>query len=194
MNKVVQITLMLLMLALWTGGCTLPGPLIRTDFDRGVDFGGYRSFGFFDALAEAEGYESLTTRYLKAAVGREMRARGFRLVSNNPDLLINFKIKIARKQQIRTTVYPAWYYGYCWGCYGAWGGYNDDTFVHRYAEETLHIDVVDRERMQMVWEGLAIGTVRQNSQDDVRSAVDETVARMFEKFPSGKKQESSSIR
>jgi hypothetical protein len=193
MNKAVQTTLLLLMLAFWTGGCTLPGPLIQADFDRGVDFGSYRSFDFFDTLAEPEGYESLTILYLKEAIGREMRVRGFQLVGNNPDLLINFKIKLTRKQQIRTTVYPVWYYGYRWGYYRAWGGYNDDIFVQSYAEKTLNIHVVDRERMQMVWEGLAIGKVRQNTQNDARSAIEKIVNRMFEKFPSGKKQESSVI-
>lgn len=165
-------------------GCSASKPLIRSDFDQTVDFKRYHSFGFFEKLATDDArYESLTTRYLKAAVTREMKARGYRLFDKDPDIQINFKIKLEEKQSVQTTSYPTGYYGYRGGYYGAWGGYNYNTFTYEYSEGTLNIDLVDRVRKQMVWEGIAIGRVSQTDIDHVEKAIDNAVTLIFQKFP-----------
>ncbi|MGH8551646.1 MAG: DUF4136 domain-containing protein [Methylococcales bacterium] len=174
-------------LSVMLAGCSASRPLIRADFDRTVDFKLYHSFGFFEKLAtDDERYESLITRYLKAAVIREMKSRGYTYLEKDPDLLVNFNTKLEEKQQIQTTSYPLGYYGYYgyrWGYYGAWGGYNYNTYAYEYSEGTLNIDLVDRLRKQMVWEGVAIGRVRQQDFDNIEKAVDTAVYQIFQKFP-----------
>lgn len=190
MIKAIRVLLVLLTLGIAVGGCGASKPLIRSDFDHAADFKLYHSFGFFEKLATEDRYESLTTQYLKAAVTREMESRGYELVEKDANLLINFNIKLKDKQQVRTSAYPAGYYGYRWGYYGAWGGYNYDTYVYDYTEGTLNIDMVDRVRKQMVWEGVAIGKVRKKDFDNAEKVIDSTVALIFQKFPF---RESSSI-
>ena len=175
--------LLILFTAVLAAGCTVCKPMVRSDYDHNIDFKPYHSFGFFEKLATDERYETLTTRYLKAAVTREMKSRGYTYLEKDPDLLINFNIKFKEKQQIRTTAYPAGYYGYRWGYYGAWGGYNYDTYTYEYTEGTMNIDIVDRRRKQMVWEGVAIGRVRQEDYDHVEKSIDKTVNLIFQKFP-----------
>jgi Domain of unknown function (DUF4136) len=182
-NDAVRFWIILLALSVLVAGCTASKPLIRSDVDPSADFKQYHSFGFFEKLATDERYESLTTQYLKAAVTREMKSRGYSFLEKDPDLLINFNIKLKEKQRLQTTAYPAGYYGYRWGYYGAWGGYNYDTFTYDYTEGTMNIDMVDRVRKQMVWEGVAIGRVRQEDFDNVEKAINNTVGLIFEKFP-----------
>ncbi|MCI0653710.1 MAG: DUF4136 domain-containing protein [Methylococcaceae bacterium] len=183
----IKFLVILAALSVTLAGCSTPRPLIRSDFDRTVDFKRYHSFGFFEKLAtDDERYESLTTLYLKAAVTREMRNRGYTFIEKDPDLLVNFNIKLEEKQEIQTTSYPIGYYGYYgyrWGYYGAWGGYNYNTYAYEYSEGTLNIDLVDRLRKQMVWEGVAIGRVRQKDFEDVEKAVDNAVNLIFQNFP-----------
>jgi hypothetical protein len=183
----IRILVILVAFGVTLAGCSASKPLIRADFDRTVDFKRFHTFGFFEKLAtDDERYESLITRYLKNAVTREMKARGFTYAEKDPDLLVNFNTKLEEKQQIQATSYPIGYYGYYgyrWGYYGAWGGYNYNTYTYEYSEGTLNIDLVDRVRKQMVWEGVAIGRVRSQDFDNIEKAVDNAVNLIFQNFP-----------
>jgi hypothetical protein len=101
----------------------------------------------------------LTTQRLKAAVTREMTARGYVYAEANPDLLVNFSARLQNKIDVNTTPVPMDYYGYRRGLYGPWPGYAMATDVDRYTEGTLNIDLIDAARKEMVWEGVAVGEV-----------------------------------
>src|SRR5262245_51498788 len=65
-------------------------PVIRTQSVPGLDIQKYQSFGFVEHPdTDKSGYTTLTTRFLKDAVAREMVARGYTR-SDQPDLLVNF--------------------------------------------------------------------------------------------------------
>ncbi|MCC5867636.1 MAG: DUF4136 domain-containing protein, partial [Gammaproteobacteria bacterium] len=46
-----------------------------------------------------------------------------------------------------------------------------------------HIDLVDRARKQLVWEGVATGRVTSAALDDPRTAINEAVAAIFARYP-----------
>ena len=162
------------------------GPKVSADYDRSANFSAYRSFGFFEELGtDKAGYESLITQTLKAAARREMETRGYTYSESGADLLINFNAKLA--QQTRVTQTPTampMYYGYRRGFYGGWGpSYGYDTHVDQYVEGTLNIDVVDAKRKQLVWEGVAVGRVKDKANEDRQAAINSAVAEMFTKYP-----------
>ncbi|MET1161972.1 MAG: DUF4136 domain-containing protein [Pseudoxanthomonas sp.] len=162
------------------------GPKVSTDYDRSADFSAYRTFGFFEQLGtDTAGYESLITQTLKAAARREMEARGYTYAESGADLLINFNAKLA--QQTRVTQTPAprpMDYGYRRGFYSGWGpSYGYDTHVDQYVEGTLNIDVVDARRKQLVWEGVAVGRVKDRPAEDRQAAINAAVAEIFSKYP-----------
>jgi len=162
-------------------GCGTPAPTIRSGEDPGANFALYNTWGFVPELDSEEfGYESLLVQYLKEAVGKEMEARGYRR-SDNPDLLVNFYINTKEKIQSRSTpTAGGGYYGYRRGYYGGWGGY--ETTVTQYTEGTLSIDLVDAKRRQLVWEGTAVGRIRQSTLDDVQGAVNRVVPLVFAEY------------
>ena len=167
--------------ALMLAGCA-SGPEVRANYDQGVDFSAYRTFGFFETLGtDASGYESLVTQTLKSAVRREMEARGYTYAETGADLLINFNAKLA--QQTRVSQSPSMYYGYRRGYYGGWGGYGYDTHVQQYVEGTLNIDLVDARRKQLVWEGVAVGRVTDKQREQRQAAINAAVAEIFSKYP-----------
>ncbi len=105
------------------------GPDIRTDYNRTADFSAYRTFGFVPRPGtDRQGYESLTTQYLKMAVQREID--GARLSSEaqqSPDLLVNFNARLRQKVVSDPAPMPPpgymGYYAYRGGMYGPWPGY-----------------------------------------------------------------------
>jgi len=173
-------------------GCA-SAPEVRVDFDRSVDFTQYQTFGFASPLGtDRGGYQSIVSKYLKAATQREMEARGMRLDSSAPQLLVNFNADLSEKLRVVTTPVPTAglgvgmgrdYYSYRGGLYSAWPLYRDETTASPYQEGTLNIDVVDAAQKQLVWEGVVTGSVSQKALDNVQAAIDTAVAAAFAKYP-----------
>lgn len=158
-------------------------PIVSADYDRSADFTTYRTFAFVDELGtDTSGYASLVTQTLKAATQREMEARGYRYAETDADLLVNFNARLAQETRVTQTPAPTpMYYGYRRGFYGGWGSY--DTRVDQYVEGTLNIDLVDARRMQLVWEGIAVGCVTAKQRQDRAAVLGAAVAEIFKQYP-----------
>jgi hypothetical protein len=166
-------------------GCS-SGPEIRADYDRAADFGQYRSFGFVaNAGTDAGDFKSLSTQMLQKAAAREMEARGY-VRSEDPDLVINFKGQLEEKVDIEST--PAPYYGPGWGYAGwggaYWGGYGGtEVTTRRYNVGTLVMDVVDKEKRQVVYQGGVEGVVTKEMLQNREAAINAAVGHIFSKYP-----------
>ena len=168
------------------GGCA-SAPEVRVDYDRTADFASYQTFGFASPLGtDRGGYQSVVSQHLKASTQREMEARGMRLDTVAPQLLINFNATLNDKLRVSTMptmTMGIGYYGYRGGMYSAWPLYADQTVVTQYREGTLNIDVVDAARKQLVWEGVVVNSVTQEMLDNVPAAVDAAVKAAFARYP-----------
>lgn len=167
-------------------GCA-SGPSIRVDGDPSVNFGAYRSFGFFEPLAtDKAGYSTLLTARLKDAARREMTAKGYTYDEANPELRLNFNVNLVDKTEIRSSPSVSagyGYYGYRGGMYGAWGGYPYDVETTNYKQGTLTVDVVDAARKALVWQGVAEGRITQKVRENPAGAVDAVVTQILAGFP-----------
>ena len=174
---------MLLMLSAVLLAACASGPKVSADYDHGADFSAYRTFGFFDPLGtDTAGYESLITQTLKSAARREMESRGYAYAETGADLLINFNAKLAQQTRVSQTPAPMpMYYGYRRGFYGGWNAY--ETQVDQYVEGTLNVDIVDAKRKQLVWEGVAVGRIRDKAREERQVAINAAVAEVFGKYP-----------
>ena len=179
------LTAALALAALAMTGCS-SGPDIRADYDRAADFGKYRSYGFVAQAGTDEGdFKSLSTQMLQNAASRQMEARGYTR-SDNPDLVINFKGQLEEKTDIEST--PAPYYGPGWG-YGGWGGAywggwgGTEVTTRRYNVGTLVMDVVDREKRQVVYQGGIEGVVTREMMQNREATITAAVGHLFSKYP-----------
>ena len=154
-------------------------PKIFVNQDPNADFSKYKTYNYEPVLGtdERKGYRSILSNYMVTAMDREMQSRGY-VLSDNPDLLLNFYIHTEEK--IRTTSSPSMggYYGYRGGYYGSYGGY--DTTTTQYTEGTLNIDLIDSASATLVWEGVTVGRitdkVRENLEAAVNAAIPEIMA------------------
>lgn len=171
--------------ALWLAGCET-GPEVRADYDKAVDFGKYHTYNFVTAQSSGSDYRSLGQRIMQNAATREMESRGYTR-ADNADLLINFRGKIEEKTDIEST--PAPMYGPGWGYRGWYGapygayGYGTEVSTHRYKVGTLVMDVVDREKKQVVFQGGIEDVVTKKMLEDREGTLNGAVATIFSRYP-----------
>jgi hypothetical protein len=166
--------------------CVTP-PNVRSEYDHGADFSRYKTFNFVSPLTTDKlGYSSLLTQQLKSAVSMQLENRGYQL-DPSPDLLVNFSGRLQEKTSIESspTPYNGGYYGYRAGAYGAWPGYamGSDVYTVNYTEGTLNVDLIDARTMQMVWEGITVGEVKQKHLKDREATINKAVDNIFAKYP-----------
>lgn len=168
-------------------GCATTAPDIRTDYDRTADFSSYRTYGFADELGtDRAGYSTLITSHFKRAVDNEMQSRGYHYIENNPDLLVNFFANVRNVTKIRSSPRMSigyGYYGYRYGLYGAWPLYADGVDTVHYRVGTANVDIVDAERRQLIWEGVAEGRLTDEMMDNPQPAIASVVAELFTRYP-----------
>jgi hypothetical protein len=168
-----------LLLALVASAC-VSGPQIRVDMDASANMKAYRTFAFFDPVStDSAAYGSILSSRLKAATRAQLEKNGYTYSTNEPDLRVNFFLKIVNKQQIQST---GGYYGYRQGYYGTWTGYPYVETID-YREGTLNVDLIDAKRKQLVWQGVAEGEVSEESQRNPGPAIDKVIAQIFSNFP-----------
>jgi hypothetical protein len=171
--------------AIALAGCA-SGPDIRADYDKAADFGKYRTYGFVtNAGTDSNQARSLVTTMLQNAASREMESRGYR-PAENPDLVINFTGQLEEKVDIEST--PAPYYGPGWGYggwygapYGGWGG--QEVTTRRYNVGTIVMDVIDRERRQVVFQGGISDVVTKEMRANREATLSNAVTGIFSKYP-----------
>ena len=180
-----RLTVTLALAAMAMGGCA-SGPDIRADYDKAADFGKYRTYGFVtQAGTDAGDFRSLSTQMLQNAASRQMEQRGYQR-AENPDLAINFTGKLEEKVDVEST--PAPYYGPGWGYhgwygapYGGWGG--TEVTTRRYNVGTLVMDVVDRDKRQVVFQGGISGVVTKEMQKNREASINQAVEHIFSRYP-----------
>jgi len=159
---------------------------IRSDYDHDANFGAYKTYNFIEgAGSDYEGYESMFTQYMIAAISIEMEKRSY-VKSDDPDLLVNFNSKLQEKTKVtQTTAAPSPYYGYRGGYYDPWRGYGYGTQTHvsQYTEGTYNIDIIDARRKQLVWEAVGVGRVTDKKLKNLERSVHEGVPEFFAFYP-----------
>lgn len=179
-------TLTLATAVLAAGCATTRAPNTRIDYDKSADFSVYRTYGFpKETGTDRGGYSTLVTSYMKGAVSTAMEARGYKYDAERPDLLVNFFTNTRERTETRPTPGASLgygYYGYRYGLYNAWPMYDDDRTV-TYKVGTVNIDIVDAEKKQLVWEGIAEGRVTDEAMANPKVTINGVVTELMRQYP-----------
>ncbi len=151
---------------------------VLTDYDRDADFSNYTTFYWADEFqqehSETEGneplfYNTLIKKRLKEAVQREMEGRGYTLSSENPDLLVNSQVMVENRISGSQNYNPGFYGGLWW-----MGGSSFNSNIDQAKEGDLVIDLIDREKKQLIWQGYAPSVLEvemKNREETLKNAV-----------------------
>lgn len=156
-------------------------PEVRTQAAPELSVLRYQTFGYVDHPdTDNRSYSTLTTRYLKDAVNREMLARGYTL-SDKPDILVNFTV--GSKDKVESYPYPVGVGYGRWGRGFGWGGFYGGSDVRTVTEGSLTIDLVDPGKKELVWSGTAEGRLTKKALQEPQAAIDQAVSAIFAKYP-----------
>jgi len=153
---------------------------VHSDWDRRVDFSKYSTWNYSEST---KGTQSIARAAIANAAGDQLQAAGLKRSSEDPDLYVSAYGGL--DQSVRFENYAVSYAPY--GGWGAWYGHGwEGTAVAIRSVEvgTIMIDLVDRDTDELVWRGLASGTIEFDwSPDRIKSYIDSAVKRMFGGFP-----------
>jgi hypothetical protein len=141
---------------------------VRTDYDREVNFTKYQTFKWMPDPEKRLGRakkDSLLDKRIRSAVEREMEAKGYRFLrGGKTDALMVCHLGVRNKVDIDR--------------YGYWGG---RVHVQRYKEGSIILDIADAKTKELIWRGVAQGTVHYLEGDPER--VNEAVFKILEGYP-----------
>ena len=102
-----------------------------------------------------------------------------------PDLWVNLNAYMQERTDVSTipTVDYNYYYSYRARSYFAVPYWHDQTHVSQYTEGTLNVDLVDRQKNRLVWEGIAVGRMARLKPDERAARIDATMAEIFARYP-----------
>lgn len=191
--KVIQRIGLLVLAALALAGCA-SGPAVRTDSAPGVDFASYRTFGFVSPLStDRAGFHTLVSQQVVASARRELEVRGLEFQPDpaQADLLVNVHAHVAEQLRVRTTPDP-WvgtsYWNHRRGRYQPWPGHTrwpapSRVDVDQFSQGRLSVDLIDRSRNMLIWEGVASKRLTQRTMNDLGPAIDGAIHDVFRPFP-----------
>jgi uncharacterized protein DUF4136 len=160
-------------------GCTSM-PDVRVDKAPAANLGQYKTFSFYDPLAtDRSTYTSIMSTRLKRATREELERHGYVYSERNPDLKVNFGLRVADRQELRS--YPTGN-----GVFVRRAGLQDVSIVN-YRQGTVSIDLVDNHLKTLLWQGIADGRVDDKMIEDPGKAIDTVVKQIFVGFPLSRK-------
>lgn len=180
--------------------CASPRTAI-VDYDKTVDFGRYQTFAFYvvtdsaknldpstedDNIEEAE-YSSLLDQHFKAAIEREMLALGYRLVSENPQLFVNYLSNVEQRTDVRSSPFQvSANYGYVGSRTGLFLGiplFGQALERNEYQVGTVTVDVVDATEQRVIWQGVLEGRLSNKAMQQPQQAISDTINQIFMRYP-----------
>jgi hypothetical protein len=117
---------------------------------------------------------SILAQEAQAQINNQLQSKGLKLVkeSENPDLIV-----VGSGGMKEQTSYSAW------GMRGIGGGMGGIT-PEQNVIGTLIVDIFDVKAKELVWRGVAQGTLNQKNSQKNTQQLDKAVAKMFKKYPS----------
>ena len=166
-------------------------PKVHADYDKSTNFAAFKTFGFVSPPGtEVAGYPKEITSAIEASIRKGLEARGYTYADAKPDLLVNFSANLKPSQKNDELANQTLgYYGYRQGVrvpvYKTWSTYAYANDTKDYVQGTLNIELVDAAHSQMVWEGVAVGEVKNTDKpiDELGPKIDKVVKEILEKYP-----------
>ncbi len=146
-----------------------------------VDYNSYQTFNFLDVTLKNDSMADTNSeeiQLLKNAIAREMEQLGYNK-EPDPDLWVNIGVMVEQKVQTRQTdIREAPIYigqrRYHWEA--------EERIVRRYEQGTVSIDLIDAERRERIWEGVATGILTDNPRK-LENRINAAMEQLFDRYP-----------
>ena len=161
---------------------------VTVDSDKNADFSNYKTLTFLGWQEDSDKLlNDIDKERMRNAFVSEFKSRGMEKGGEDADIAITLYLVL--EQKTSTTAYTNYYGGAGgYGRYGrgSWGwgnGYSNTTYSESdYIKGTLVMDVYDNSTNQLIWQGVASGTVKEKPKKREKS-IPKTVNKLMKKFP-----------
>ena len=169
-----------LMVVVFIVGCSSLS--VHHDVDTTADFAAYKTFCWVDSTdapsgedGEATGQQSPEFDLIESLTNKLLMEKGLKLNPDNPDILVTSHSGNERKIDVTGQ-------GYSYG--GEYTGWQDAGIgLYAYKEGTLIIDLVDARTKNLVWRGVAQGSMLSGTKREREKMITKSLKEMFEKYP-----------
>lgn len=156
--------------------------LVSYDKSEDVDFSKYKTYQIYSLeVTNIPEFEPKKTglNLLIEEINKQMAARGYEKVSENPELIINVGVSITEEEQTReTNINEAPRYigqrNYHWE--------SEEIVIRRYTEGTVTLDLVDKASNKMIWQAVAAGALEKKREKNQKK-ITKVVKKLFKKYP-----------
>ncbi|GAB7257790.1 DUF4136 domain-containing protein [uncultured Polaribacter sp.] len=158
---------------------------VVTDYDTKVDFNKYKTFAFYKTGIDKAAISDLDKRRILTAIESELLLLGF-TKSENPDMLVSIFTKSREKVNVNQNNNLGYGFGWGWNPW-MWNG-NNNVNVSQYTEGTLFIDFIDKNKKELVWQGVGTGALKVQNREKKEERIKEFVKEIVSKFPPENKE------
>ena len=156
---------------------------VVSDYDTKVDFSTYKTFAFYKKGIDKASVSDLDKKRIMRAIENELIEKGF-TKSENPDLLISIFTK--SREQVNVTDNNLGY-GFGWG-YNPWFFGSTNLNINQYTEGTLFIDFIDKNKNELIWQGIGSGAMKMSNIDKKEERINEFVNKIILAYPPNQKK------
>ncbi len=160
---------------------------VTGDFEESTDFSKYKTYEFIGWQDDSDQVmNDFDKKRLRESIQSEMAARQFEYVESGGDMAVSLFVVVDQKTS--TTAYTNYYGGAGYGRgrrgHGGWGNGSATTSYSEndYLEGTLVLDMLDEESKDLIWQGVATGTINKNPQKREKK-IPKAVTKLMKKFP-----------
>jgi hypothetical protein len=170
---------LLLMLVILFSSCS--AVKVAVDYDNKIDFKKYKTFAFYKTGIDKAKISDLDKKRILRAIESELSLLGM-VKSENPDMLVSIFTKSREKVDVNQN--NNFGYGFGWG-WNPWmgNGMNNNVNISQYTEGTLFIDFIDKQKKELVWQGVGTGALKIQNLEKKEARVKEFVKEIVSKFP-----------
>lgn len=177
--------------ALFITGCAGTAHIEK---DKTVDFSKYKTYAWAEKPESKKALRNgLTETNVRNSVNAQLQKIGWKEVSANPDIMVNYELLVERNQkEQKDAVYSPSYTRSYFNRYtgrvntyyypGQFAGY--DTYTTTVKEGTVTITMIDNKTDKAVWQGWT--TTEIESRKMTGKEIDKSVKTIFRKFDAGK--------
>ncbi|ARV07629.1 hypothetical protein BTO04_13425 [Polaribacter sp. SA4-10] len=158
---------------------------VATDYDSKADFNKYKTFAFYKTGIDKAEISDLDKKRVLRAIESELVAKGF-TKSDTPDMLVSIFTKSREKVNINQNRNFGYSFGFGWNPF-MYGNMNTVN-VSQYTEGTLFIDFIDKEKKELVWQGIGTGALKIQNREKKEARIKEFVKEIISRFPPGQEE------
>lgn len=148
----------------------------EVDWDHQADFSRYRTFSWLDQKeleTAPKGVSPLVMQRLQREITANLAASGLaEAPRRQADLLV--AVHTASRQRVTVHAYGGWGYWRPWWGYGG-------AYAHTWREGSVVLDLIDREKRQLVWRGIAEGAIQDLAPTDEK--IRKVIGNLLAAFP-----------